>query len=126
MLAHDIIFIGDYKMKVQSASTPQKSNIAKELDSKLRDKFGDKFLRANEKNEMLAKKKAAQEQEKLELSHSARKGESKEDHLLKSDVENNDPNAEVTRGKLKDLLRSGGFNFNPKERKALSQILNVK
>ena len=40
-----------------------------------------------------------------------------------SDIGNNDPNSELTKEKLRGLLKAGGFDFNDKERKALSQIL---
>ena len=39
------------------------------------------------------------------------------------DIGKNDPNSELTREKLKGILKGGGFNFNDKERKALAQIL---
>ena len=40
------------------------------------------------------------------------------------DIGKNDPTDTVTQEKLKGLLRSGGFNFNQKERAALKDILN--
>ena len=49
-----------------------------------------------------------QEEEKLEV---------------KSDVAKNEPQSEETRSKLKHILQSGGFQFNEKEKQALSQIL---
>lgn len=40
-----------------------------------------------------------------------------------SDIGKNDPNSEITREKLKTILKVGGFDFNDKERSALAQIL---
>lgn len=48
---------------------------------------------------------------------------SKQETVAHGDIGNNDPNSDVTREKLKGLLKSGGFKFNDKERKALAQIL---
>lgn len=41
-----------------------------------------------------------------------------------ADADNNDPDSTVTRDKLRGILKAGGFDFNAKERKALSEILN--
>jgi hypothetical protein len=41
----------------------------------------------------------------------------------RADIGTNDPQDPVTQTKLKNLLQDGGFNFNPQERNALSQIL---
>jgi hypothetical protein len=46
-----------------------------------------------------------------------------DDHVLKSDVQLNSPEDPVTGEKLKSILSSGAFNFNPKERDVLSKIL---
>lgn len=46
-----------------------------------------------------------------------------EDHLLKADVQVNDPKDPVTAEKLKTILDTGAFSFNPKERDVLSKIL---
>lgn len=52
------------------------------------------------------------------------KGKSlKESHLLLSDVKLNDPTDSNTQEKLKSVLGSGAFNFNPKERENLERIL---
>lgn len=47
----------------------------------------------------------------------------KESHLLLSDVQLNDPSDTNTQEKLKSVLRSGAFNFNPKEKDTLERIL---
>lgn len=46
-----------------------------------------------------------------------------DDHLLVSDVSKNDPNSPETTEKLKSILSTGAFQFNEKEREALSKIL---
>ena len=46
------------------------------------------------------------------------------DHVLKSDVQVNDPRDPVTSEKLKTVLQKGAFNFNPRERDVLSKILS--
>lgn len=43
---------------------------------------------------------------------------------IEGDIKPNDPSDPITHEKLKALLNSGGFGFNPAERKALSSILN--
>jgi len=48
----------------------------------------------------------------------------KDSHLLLSDVNLNDPKDTNTQEKLKSILASGAFNFNPKERENLERILN--
>jgi len=47
----------------------------------------------------------------------------KKDHLLKSDIAQNDPSDTNTQEKLKTVLSKGAFNFNPKEKELLEKIL---
>lgn len=47
----------------------------------------------------------------------------KESHLLLSDVKLNDPKDPNTQEKLKSVLVSGAFNFNPREKETLEKIL---
>jgi hypothetical protein len=66
---------------------------------------------------------------KVEVSSKSKiipKGTNAAEHLLKSDIASNRPDDEMTQEKLKGLLRTGGFSFSDKERKALSSILSVK
>jgi len=49
----------------------------------------------------------------------------KGDHLLKSDINLNDPKDSNTQEKLKSVLQKGAFAFNPKEREALEKILGA-
>lgn len=93
-------------------STKSKSSI----EEKLKAKFGNKFDKAetiNDKNKV--------EKEKVEISKRAL-SKSKENV---GDISDNSPSSDLTQEKLKGLIRSGGFNFNDKEREALSNILDV-
>ncbi len=49
----------------------------------------------------------------------------KGDHLLKTDIHLNDPRDSNTQEKLKTVLQTGAFAFNPKEREALEKILGA-
>ena len=88
-----------------SASKLSKSDI----QARIKARFGDKAM---------IKKKV----EKPKVSDSV-EITSKESAVI-GDVAHNDPNSEITREKLRGILKSGGFDFNPKERSALADILN--
>lgn len=106
-------------MKVNSASTSSQasSRPSKEaIQAKLREKFGKDFGKKPEKSEKKEDSAAV-----VSIDKNGKKKVSKEGF---GDVKNNDPTSEVTQEKLKGLLRSGGFNFNSKERAALDAILN--
>ncbi|MBC74486.1 MAG: hypothetical protein CME64_00565 [Halobacteriovoraceae bacterium] len=53
-----------------------------------------------------------------------KKGEKKVSKEGFGDVKSNNPESAATQEKLRALLRTGGFAFNDKERKALNEILN--
>lgn len=89
--------------------------------------------------EIEAEKKAAKKAEKsLETNNDTEKNavkaeEKKEGQAklvdasgspIQSDVGKNDPTDTNVHEKLKDILQTGAFSFNEKERKALSSILN--
>lgn len=46
------------------------------------------------------------------------------DHLLKTDVDKNDPNDSSTTEKLKSVLSKGAFSFNSREKEILDKILS--
>ncbi len=94
-------------MKVQ-ASIQKNIDPQAAIKEKIKAKFGDKF------------KEKKKPEEKVELSNSSVKNSSEEDF---GDLKSNDPNSSVTKDKLKDILRSGAFEFNPKERETLAKIL---
>jgi DNA-directed RNA polymerase specialized sigma subunit len=100
-----------------TATAPPKSkktNVKKEIsESEIREK-----LAANTEISSAAKQKSIQSTQKL--------GEGfmkSDDHLLKTDVQINDPQDPVTAEKLKSVLANGAFSFNSKERDVLSRIL---
>lgn len=103
-------------MKVNSAQSqninkaPQKDS-KEELKAKLEAKFGKKFDQ---------KKPKKSEDVVVSIDKKGNKEVSEEGF---GDVKKNDPNAPETREKLKKILSTGAFSFNPKERDALSKIL---
>ena len=92
------------------AKAQAQANAKEQIKAKIRAKFG-KTLNSD-------KPKAV---DKVELR--SKQGISNSSEKEFGDVGKNLPDSEITRGKLKDLLKSGGFKFNDKERAALSQIL---
>jgi hypothetical protein len=95
---------------VKAKGTAPKKEIS---DSEIREK-----LAANTDISAAAKQKAIQSTQRL--------GEGfmkTDDHLLKSDVQVNNPEDPVTAEKLKTVLSNGAFGFNAKERDVLSKIL---
>mgnify|MGYP003688816751 CR=1 FL=1 len=81
-----------------------------EIANKIKAKFG----------KVAEIKKAPEIKDSVELNS---KGVVSSDEENFGDVKENNPASEVTQEKLKSILKSGGFNFNDKERKALGQIL---
>lgn len=107
-------------MKVNSAigqeNRPQISKSKKELSNdeilaKVKEKFGNK-----------ASPKKAPPTEKVEVSKNAQQKAQVEEG--NGDIGKNDPKSEVTREKLRAILKTGGFSFSDSERTALNKILN--
>jgi hypothetical protein len=101
---------------ISSAGNSTNSKIS--LEDKLKAKFGNKFNDAKKINSENAKAKM-----KVEISNKAKAKSSPEG--FSGDIKDNSPDNEMTQEKLKSLIRSGGFQFNDKEREALSHILDV-
>ncbi len=59
--------------------------------------------------------------DKVELS--SKKGVTNSDEENFGDIGKNIPDSAVTQERLKSILKNGGFQFNEKERQALSTIL---
>jgi hypothetical protein len=103
-------------MKVENANSSklvkneQKKSSSDEIRAKLAKKFGQKVL----------PKKKTEVKDKAEIHSKGVKNSSEEDF---GDIKSNDPSSQVTHNKLKEILKTGAFDFNDKERKALSQIL---
>lgn len=105
-------------MKVESKQSTKITNGAKklspdEIKAKIKSKFGKDL---NEKPKM-------KEEVPTDTADIKTKGVSSSKEANFGDVGKNDPNSDLTQNKLKDLLKTGGFQFNERERKALSQIL---
>jgi DNA-directed RNA polymerase specialized sigma subunit len=108
-------------MKVNSA---QSQNIAKtpkkpskeDIEAKIKAKFG-----VDMEKKKAEKAKAAQKDVVVSID---KKGEKEVSAEGFGDIKKNDPNSEVTQEKLRTILKRGGFEFNPKERKALQAILS--
>lgn len=102
-------------MKVNSASSqinksPKEADKA-DIKAKLEAKFGKKF-----------DKKKPKKDPDVVVSID-KKGKKEVSDQGFGDIKNNDPNSKVTQEKLKKILSTGAFQFNPKEREALKDIL---
>lgn len=98
------------------SSSTKSINSKSSLKNKLKAKFGNKFSKAEKLNKL-------KELEKVEVSKKSKKLANSESSF--GDVKDNNPQSDLTQAKLKGLIRSGGFQFNDKEREALSKILDV-
>lgn len=107
---------------------PQKSETSKEKSFEAKKKAAPERNLSDDEviakiKEKQAKKEAVKKAEAIAAKEkSFNEGEEK-DHLLESDVGGNDPNDPSVREKLKDILKSGAFKFNQKEKSVLSKIL---
>lgn len=103
-------------MKVNSPTNQAqktKKNISREdILAKVKSKFGDKA----------APKKTAPK-EKVEVSKNAKQKEQVESKEF-GDIGKNDPNSDMTKEKLRGILKTGAFNFSDAERSTLNDILN--
>lgn len=100
-------------LKVTPAQTMLASKASKKLSS---DEIAQKVAKKFGADAKIKKVEA-------EPSPDVRAEISSQETIPHSDIGVNDPNNELTHAKLKGLLKTGGFDFNEKERKALSQIL---
>lgn len=99
--------------KSQSKKTKSKNELKKEeILKKVRAKFGDK-----------AKPKKAAPKEKVEVSNKGKQKSQVGDDDF-GDIGKNNPQSEVTKEKLRAILKTGAFAFNDAERGALNDILN--
>jgi len=105
-------------MKVESQKLHTNNDSPKklsqeEIKAKIKAKFG---------KDLNDRPKPSKIDDKVELhSKGGVKSTSDEDF---GDIGKNDPAHTMTQDKLKDILKTGAFSFNEKERKALSEILN--
>lgn len=104
--------ISEREIREKLAAHVETSNTAK---SQIIQK-NSKALGAGFMNEDFKPQVEVEENEKKE-------GSVKDAHLLLSDVKLNDPNDSNTQEKLKSVLKTGAFSFNPREKEALEKIL---
>jgi hypothetical protein len=110
------------KKKVKGHKTGVISEKPDISNSKIREKLADHVETSNTAKAQLIQKNSKSlgagfmNEEKSSL---------KDSHLLLSEAKLNDPSDSNTQEKLKMVLRSGGFNFNPKEKETLEKILGV-
>lgn len=83
-----------------------------EVKKKIQEKFG---------TAILEKKKSKLPQDKVELKNRDKLEDKTQ--APSGDVGKNDPNDTVTQDKIRNVLKSGAFNFNEQERAALAKIL---
>lgn len=106
-----IMKVENSQSKNITKATPKKLG-NEDIKAMLKAKFGDKI-----------KKKAPRPVEKEDVDLHSKKGVSSSDEPEFGDVKSNNPKSKLTQEKLKGILKMGGFNFNDKERQALSKIL---
>lgn len=112
--------VSESEIREKLAAHVQTSNTAKSQVIKKNNQadLGSGFMNPQAKAKLLPEGAALQEGREEGPSKSL-----KESHLLLSDVKLNDPNDSNTQEKLKSVLRSGAFSFNPKEKDTLEKIL---
>lgn len=91
----------------QSSKAPAKEDIKAKLEAKFGKKFGEKKVKKDPDVVVSIDKKGNKEVSTDGFG----------------DIKDNDPKSEATQEKLKKILSTGAFNFNPKERDALKDIL---
>lgn len=103
--------------QAQAAQQPVKASKA-DIQARIKEKFGvdlgpDK-----------AKANKSVEKEADVIVSIDSKGNKKVENEAFGDIKSNDPGSEMTQEKLKGILKTGAFQFSPKEREALNAILN--
>lgn len=113
--------ISDNEIREKLAAHVETSNTAKSKElMQNSQKFGTGFMNPDAKPVPVVAKEIEKEKEEAEVDEE----KSSDAHLLKTDVNLNDPKDPTTSEKLKSIISKGAFNFNPREREALDKILN--
>lgn len=118
--------ISESEIREKVASQVETSNTAKSgILKKNSQKLGEGFMNGEIKPQLkpVPAAPAAPAAEKIEKVENVEKEET--NLLLKPDVSLNNPKDPAVQEKLKTVLSTGAFNFNPKEREALDKILNA-
>lgn len=109
--------IAESEIKEKLAAHVETSNTAKSgVMKKNAQKLGEGFMNSEMKPAPVVPAPIPANSEEKET-------ETEEKHLLKSDINLNDPKDPATQEKLKTVLSTGAFNFNPRERDILDKIL---
>lgn len=115
--------ISESEIREKVASQVETSNTAKSgILKKNSQKLGDGFLNSEIKPQL--KPVPAPTPEKVEKEEVQKADKEETNFLLKPDVSLNNPKDPAVQEKLKTVLSTGAFNFNPREREALDKILN--
>lgn len=111
------------KLAAHVATSNTAKAVIKEKNSQ---KLGSGFMNAEKKPEIKADMKPAATPASAIVNdeHEKEAGPKEDAHLLKTDIHLNDPKDPTTQEKLKSVLSTGAFSFNPRERETLDKILN--
>ncbi|MBC7538566.1 MAG: hypothetical protein H7281_07085 [Bacteriovorax sp.] len=113
--------VSDREIREKLASHVETSNSAKsQFIQKNSKALGAGFMNEDIKPKPLEEKVPGDIEEVVEKKEDG----VKDSHLLLSDVKLNDPTDPNTQEKLKSVLRSGAFSFNPREKETLEKILS--
>ena len=115
--------MGKISATSHQASSPPSNKLSKKLSkeeilAKVKGKFG---------KTAAPKKTPPKSQAEISNISDKAKAKSKKDEgeSVAGDIKNNDPNSVVTQEKLKNILKTGAFNFSDQERQTLSKILKM-
>lgn len=108
--------LSESEIREKLAAHVETSNTAKSATLKKNSqKMGEGFMNADAKPVFI---------QKTETKPEAESEKENDPHLLKTDINLNDPKDPATQEKLKTVLSSGAFNFNANERETLNKILS--
>lgn len=100
-------------MKINNATSApisKKKSSQEEINNRLKEKFGSKIKTKKPEPAQEPAAKAEEIKQNFNVNQVATVGE-------------NAPDSEVTQDKLREILKTGAFDFNQKERKVLANIL---
>jgi hypothetical protein len=114
--------ISESEIREKLAAHVETSNTAKSsVLKKNAQKLGEGFLNPEMKPQQ---SRASANVSKIDPAAEESEEKSDDSHLLKTDINLNDPKDPSTQEKLKTVLSTGAFSFNPRERETLEKILS--
>lgn len=117
--------VSESEIREKLAAHVETSNTAKSaVLKKNSQKLGDGFMNPDAKPLSVARPEPRPQSQLEAAIDEGEKADKEDKHLLKSDINLNDPKDPATQEKLKTVLSSGGFSFNARERETLDKILN--